>query len=212
MRNASRLLPLLLAPLVLTSCISYSVGTTARPIPKGEFHPNLAVYWVPNGIEDSGDDEEESVSLAYGSAEFEGRWGLTDRSDIALRVPPAGMIVTYKLLLNGPNDPSRTAIASIVGTGLVNGGNHQFFEAGLIASGAEDGAVPYGGVRAMHVVPIMKGAVRDTPTAGFFGGVRIRLNANFSISPEVGVYYDESALELRTRDVIVIPAITFHWR
>ena len=195
----------------LTSCIAYSVGTTARPVPKGEFQPNLAAYFVPGGIDSPGNDAAED-SLAYASADFEGRWGLSDRSDLALRAPAgSGVIVTWKRMLNAVNDPDATAVSTVLGGGIVNFGNHAYVEAGLIASGREDDLVPYGGLRAMHVVPISSGAVSDTPTAGVFGGIRFRVGTNFSLSPEVGVYYDPSALGLRERNVIVIPSVTFHW-
>ena len=199
------------ATLLLTGCISYAVGTTARPVPKGQFQPNLAVYFVPNGIENARNDTR-SDSLAYASADFEGRWGLSDVSDLGLRVPAgSGAIINYKRLINGVNDPERAAVAVMVGTGIVNFGNHAYFEAGLIASGREDKHVPYGGIRVMHVLPLSSGAVRDTPTAGFFGGVRMRVSTRFSLSPELGVYHDKSALGLRKRDIILIPSVTFHW-
>lgn len=212
MRNSTRFIPLLTLPALLTSCISYTVGTTARPVPQDKFQQNHSVYFIPNGIESVNEDDSVDASVAYGSADWEGRWGLSDRSDLALRVPAAsGAILTYKHMLNRVNDPERMAISTIVGTGIVNFGNHAFFEAGLIASGREDKHVPYGGVRAMHVLPLNSTAVSDTPTVGFFGGVRMRMNSQFSLSPELGVYYDESALELRKRNIIFIPSITFHW-
>lgn len=211
MRTTLRLLPLALAPLLLTSCIAYSVGTTARPIPKGEFQPNLMAYFVPNGIENVNDDGTPDEELAYGAADFEGRWGLSDKSDIGLRIPIGGVIVNYKRMLNEVNDPQRPAYAVMVGTGIVNSGNHAYVEGGFIASGAEDGHVPYGGVRTMHVMPITSGAVSDQPTVGVFGGMRWRLSDSFSISPELGVYYDHPALELRDHNVIFIPSVSFHW-
>lgn len=211
MRRTLHLTPLLIAPLLLTSCIAYSVGTTARPVAQGEFHPNVSLYFVPNGIEDVNEDGGTDESLAYASVDFEGRWGLSDRSDLGLRVPPGGAIINYKRMLNPVNDPERSAVAVMGGAGIVNWGNHAYFELGLITSGREDRSVPYGGVRAMHVLPLSSGAVSDTPTVGFFGGVRMRVGANFSLSPELGVYYDKSALEIRERDIIVIPSITFHW-
>lgn len=196
----------------LTSCISYSVGTTARPTPEGEFQPNLAVYFVPNGIESPGGEDTSGTSLAYASADFEGRWGLDDRSDLAIRVPAgSGAILTYKRLINGPNDPQKPAVSTVIGGGIVNFGNHAYIEGGLIASGREDRQVPYGGIRAMHVIPMHSGAVEDSPTIGAFSGVRLQLGTNFAISPELGVYYDPSALELRKRNVIFIPSLTFHW-
>ena len=68
---------------------------------------------------------------------------------------------------------------------------------------------PYGGLRVMQVAPLARGAVHDSPTAGGFLGLRIGRSA-FGISPEVGVFYDRSALELRKRNVIVVPAISVH--
>ncbi len=64
----------------------------------------------------------------------------------------------------------------------------------------------------MHVIPISSGAVRDTPTAGVFGGLKLRISERLSMSPELGVYRDDkSALELRDTNVIVVPSVTFHW-
>ncbi|HYO74951.1 MAG TPA: hypothetical protein VE010_00695 [Thermoanaerobaculia bacterium] len=212
MTSIRRLLMLAVPLLLTTSCISYAVGTTARPAPKGDFQPNLMVYTVPGGIEEVGaEDDVDDASLAYASADFEGRWGLTDRSDLALRVPAAsGAILTYKRMF-GPNDPARPAFAGIVGGGIVNFGNHAYVEAGLIGSGIEDGGVPYGGIRTMHVMPIASGAVEDSPTVGIFGGYRMRINESLSLSPELGIYYDEPALQLRERNIIFIPSISFHW-
>lgn len=210
MRRTIHLILLVVTPFLFTGCIAYAVGTTARPVPKGEFHPNLSVYFVPNGIEDTSDSGSDE-SLAYGSADFEGRWGLSDRSDLGLRVPPGGAIINYKRMLNGVNDPERSAVAVMGGAGIVNWGNHAYFDVGIISSGREDASVPYGGIRVMHVFPLSSGAVSDTPTAGVFGGVRYRVGGSFSLSPELGVYYDKSALEIRKRNVVVIPSISFHW-
>jgi hypothetical protein len=204
---------LYLAPLALlfSACIPYAVGKTARPVPKGEFRPSLSAYFVPNGIENINETDGDT-SLAYASADFEGRWGLSDTSDLGLRVPSAsGVVIDYKRLLSGTNDPARPAVAFIVAGGIVNLANHAYAEAGIIASGREDTAIPYGGLRVMHVEPISAGAVSDSPTAGVFGGLRLRVGTNFSLSPELGVYYDESALGLRERNIIFIPSISFHW-
>ena len=63
----------------------------------------------------------------------------------------------------------------------------------------------------MHVLPISSGAVSDSPTVGVFGGMRFRINERFSLSPELGVYRDESALMMRERNIILVPSITMHW-
>lgn len=203
----------LTAPLLMTGCISYAVGTTARPIPKGQFHHNVLAYAIPNGIENMTDDDAIDPSTEWASADFEMRWGLSDRSDLGLRFPSAsGVVVNYKRLLNATNDPTKSAFAFIVGTGFVNMRSHGYFEGTLIASGPEGGRVPYGGIRAMHVIPIRRGAVNDSPTVGVFGGMRLRVNDYFSISPEIAVYRDEPALHLRRNDVIFVPSVSFHFR
>jgi hypothetical protein len=65
----------------------------------------------------------------------------------------------------------------------------------------------YYGVRAMQTIPITAGAVSDQPTVGAFGGLQIG-NRWFSVRPELGVFYDHSALGLRKSDLLVVPAFT----
>ena len=59
----------------------------------------------------------------------------------------------------------------------------------------------------MQTIPITAGAVSDRPTIGVFGGMQIG-NQSFSIRPELGVFYDHSALGLRKNKVIFVPALT----
>jgi hypothetical protein len=104
----------------------------------------------------------------------------------------------------------------------VNLGEHAHFEFTLLASGWDPqrspGAldtvprrllVPYGGIRLMQVAPLNADAVHDRPTLGGFFGVRIG-STDFGISPEVGVFYDHSALGVRRGDLVVVPAISLH--
>jgi hypothetical protein len=71
--------------------------------------------------------------------------------------------------------------------------------------------MPFGGVRAMQVVPLNAGAVHDSPTLGAFGGVQLGDGA-FALRPELGVFYDRSALGVRSASFIVVPAITIQRR
>jgi hypothetical protein len=71
------------------------------------------------------------------------------------------------------------------------------------------GFTPYGGIKAMHVFPLVDEAVRDDPTVGVFAGVRIGTEA-VAISPEIAVFYDRSALGLRDRNWIIVPSFTLH--
>ena len=66
-----------------------------------------------------------------------------------------------------------------------------------------------GGLRAMQVIPIDRGAVHDSPTLGGFLGARIG-TLTAGISPELGIFYDHSALHLHKGNVLFVPAITVH--
>lgn len=210
--------PLRLAPLlllvILPACIPYSVGTTARPAPRGEFVPNSTVYFIPGGLEgptynENGEETTESVSL-FGT-DVEARYGIDEVSDIGVRFPGlSGVVLNYKRLLNPGPDPASPAVAALVGAGFVNAGEHAHFEASLLASGRESSTLtPYGGVRAMQVVPLSSSAVSDSPTIGVFGGLRLG-TADVGLSPELGIFYDRSALGLRESSVILVPSVTFH--
>jgi hypothetical protein len=61
----------------------------------------------------------------------------------------------------------------------------------------------------MQVAPLNADAVHDRPTLGAFFGVRIG-STDFGVSPEVGVFYDHSALGVRRGDLVVVPAISLH--
>ena len=59
------------------------------------------------------------------------------------------------------------------GIGLVNWGNHAYFELTLLGSARQALSTPYGGLRASQVAPLSRSAVSDSPTAGGFLGLRI---------------------------------------
>ena len=190
--------------LVMNACLPYTVGSTARTVPAHETTRTTSWYFIPNAIKMPGD----SVAGPLAGSNFEFRRGLDERSDIGLRLMPGGVASDYKRRIDGDVTGTRTAFAYIAGAGIVNGGEHFMMQGTLVASGREDAAVvPYGGLRAIHVLPISQGAVTDKPTIGVFGGVQIG-DAEFSIRPELGIFYDHSALGLRRGDLIFVPAIT----
>ena len=206
MRTIARRLVLLAAPILLgaTACLPYTVGSTAETVPEGRTTTSTSYYFIPNAIKSPGD----TVVTAMAGADMEWRHGMDERSDIGLRLTSgAGAVINYKRRFSdrGTGTP---ALAYMVGTGIVNGGNHLHLETTLIASGNEASTVmPFGGVRAMQVIPISSGAVHDSPTIGAFGGVQFG-DRGFLLRPEVGVFYDRSALGLRQGNIIVVPAIT----
>lgn len=210
-------LPLLLTPLaVLSACIPYTVGTTAEPVRRGDRSTTMSTFVMPSfGRLDSTHTFSNIV------IDFESRWGVNERSDVGVRIPGgSGMIVNYKYLLSAPE--SRTKVAVLPGAGFVNFGQHAHFELSLVtsrhgpsrsASGRDTTLraefVPYGGLRVMQVVPLARGAVSDRPTAGGFLGMRMG-TTDFGISPEIGVFYDHSALGVREGDLVIVPAINVH--
>lgn len=203
-----------LALVLLPACIPYGVGTTAHPAPRGRFTRSSVVYAVPEvdalrAADDGGASTDGGVrGLAV---DAEARWGMDERTDVGIRVPAmSGIVLNAKRRLGRDVDTTRAAVAVMSGAGLLNWGNHAHFELTLVASGPERSTVtPYGGVRVMQVLPLGSGVPSDTPTAGLFAGARLG-TTRLGISPEVGVFYDESALGVRTSRVVVVPSITVH--
>lgn len=189
------------------ACIPLTVGSTAQPVPVGTTSHSATVYVVPNSVDDSVDNR----SFPRYGVDAEVRFGLDDHSDIGVRIPSfSGIVANYKRRLNGVSQAPGPATAIMVGGGLVNWGDHAHLEATLITSAADnDRFTPYGGIRAMQVIPINKGAVHDSPTLGGFLGARIG-TLTAGISPEIGIFYDHSALQLHKGNILFVPAITIH--
>ena len=209
-----RLTVLLAAPVLLAAgaCIPYATGTTALPAPEGQVVPSAVVYFIPGGAERL--VASDSTGGSYFGIDTEARFGLDERSDVGIRAPGLmGITVTYKRRVDGNQDPAGPALAYMVGAGVVNAGEHAHFEASFLASARQvegrGGLTPYGGIKAMHVLPMVDEAVRDDPTVGVFAGVRIGTEA-LGVSPEIAVFYDRSALGLRDRNWIIVPSFTLH--
>jgi len=188
-------------------CIPLTVGSTATPVPVGTTVHSTSVYVVPNSF----DDTLDSRSFPRYGVDYEVRFGLDDHSDIGVRIPSfSGIVANYKRRLNGVSEAPGAVTSIMVGGGIVNWGEHAHLEATLITSAAEsDRFTPYGGLRAMQVIPIDRGAVHDSPTLGGFLGARIG-TLTAGISPELGIFYDHSALHLHKGNVLFVPAITVH--
>ena len=193
--------------LFATGCIPLTVGSTAKPVPVGTTVHSTSAYFVPNSF----DDSINHRSFPRYGVDYEVRFGFDDHSDIGVRVPSgSGIVANYKRRLNGVSEAPGPATSIMVGGGIVNWGEHAHLEATLITSAAEsDRFTPYGGLRAMQVIPIDRGAVHDSPTLGGFLGARIG-TLTAGISPEIGIFYDHSALHLHKGNVLFVPAITVH--
>jgi hypothetical protein len=191
----------------VTGCIPLTVGSTAQPVPVGTTVHSMSMYVVPNSL----DDSVSNRSFPRYGIDPEVRFGLDDRSDIGVRAPSfSGIVANYKRRLNGLSSAPGAATSIMVGGGLVNWGEHAHLEATLITSAADnDRFTPYGGIRAMQVIPINRGAVHDSPTLGGFFGARIGTRTS-GISPEIGIFYDNSALRIRKGNILIVPAITLH--
>jgi hypothetical protein len=201
-RSAATVLALCLA----SGCLPYTVGSTARTLPAGQSTKAAIVYYVPDAVDVLGD----SVSAPMRGTDLELRYGLDDKSDLGVRIPSySGAVFTYKRRLAGTSAPESGAVSVMAGGGFVNWGEHAETELTMLASGREASVVtPYGGVRVMQVIPMSRNAVHDTPTAGGFLGMRLRFG-DVDVIPEIGVYYDRSALDLRRTNYIVVPGVSF---
>ncbi len=201
---------LLALSLLAGACTPYAVATTARPLAKGERSKASIFSLVRGGLEYSS-DSSSSGSVAVPMFDMERRFGLDERSDFGARITSfSGVVMTYKRRLDGVSDKPGAGTALMIGGGVVNWLEHAHLEATLIRSGDEArSAVPYGGLRAIQVIPISSTAVSDTPTLGGFGGLRMGARDG-GVSLELGVFYDRSALKMRRGDVVVVPSVTFH--
>ena len=196
------------------ACVPYTVATTATPLPKGRDASTMVTYAMPKiGRIDSSRHLRETP-VSYLAADFEWRMGLDEKSDVGVRVPSmSGLVVNYKRLLSDSSSRMRSAV--MPGAGIVNLGQHVHFELTWLVSAREQfdaraaTFVPYGGLRIMQVAPVAEGAVADRPTVGVFMGTRIG-SLDLGISPELGVFYDHSALGVRERDIVIVPAIAVH--
>ena len=207
MKDAIRITTVFCIGSFAAACIPYTVGTTAHTAPVGEFQKSAVFYTVPNGLESKHDSLGTSGASIPG-ADLETRWGLDDRSDLGVRIPSmSGLVVSYKRRLDSPSRIDAVATAMMFGGGFVNWGQHAYVDATLITSGKDATVVPYGGLRVMQTIPLSSSAVSDSPTAGVFLGVRLGRD-DVRVSPEIGVFYDESALGIRKRNVIFVPSIS----
>lgn len=194
--------------LLSAACIPYTVGTTAQTVPEHDRESSAMVAALASGGESFG-DSARSRSVPYLALDGETRFGLSDRSDLGVRiVSSSGIVVNYKRRHAGFAHPDSAAFATMWGGGLINGGAHAHVEGTLLLSSRRRGSVAtFGGVRLMQAIPIAHGAVHDDPTAGVFFGLHIGWQ-EVAVVPELGVYYDRSVLGLRPRPLMIIPSIT----
>lgn len=196
----------------VSGCIPYAVGTTATPARarattlSAMAMPSIAVF-------------DSAGGRSWLSLDTETRIPIDDRSDAGFRVVGgSGVVANYKRLLT--DSAARMRVAVMPSFGFLNFASHAHFEATLLVSGyeprgpatrVERGSLfaPYGRLRVMQVAPLSPDAVHDTPTAGGFFGLRIG-SPEFGVSPEVGVFYDHSALGVRKGNTIVVPSLNFH--
>ena len=205
------------------ACVPYTVATTAQPVKPGESIESMAITVMPEvGTIDT------SRGSSFLSLDGETRRGIDSVSDWGIRfVSFSGIVANYKRLLTAPDDA--LLMSFIGGAGFVNLGNHAHFEATLVISPNENPPavapssgvinagrtaatmVPYAGLRVMQVAPLNIHAVHDKPTTGGFVGARFG-RQTLGVSLEVGFFHDPSALEVRSNDFVIVPAVVVHGR
>ena len=195
--------------LLAIGCMPYATGHTAATSPRGQLDFTAMSYGVTPGIKIF-DNEEEIPEFGL---DIEGRFGLTDRSDIGFRsVGFTGLTMTYKYQLQNRR-PAVSRITSVeFGGGFLHTGDHGVLQATLITSTREGLSVaPYGGIRVIGTAPLSKSR-RDSllsqqVTAGLFTGVRLR-EGHFGMTPELAVFYSRNP-NIRNGNFIFVPSISF---
>lgn len=194
--------------MLLTGCISYTVGQGAETTPISERTSSSSINWIPGTL----DDAPGAKRVRRPSVDSEIRIGLDDRTDIGFRIATySGFMVAWKRQLTRadtshvPENRMRTAL--MLGAGILNVGEHAGVEATLIASGpwSAVGQV-YGALRAIQVAPLTSTARHDDPVAGISLGYLFG-DRTSSMGPELGVYYDRSVLGLNTNRILIIPSL-----
>ncbi len=200
--TATRIAPLCA---LLTGCISYTVGQGAETAPVGKRLSSSSVNVVPGTLDDSTPTRRPSIDT-------EVRYGVDPRTDIGFRIATwSGFMVTWKRQLTRADSSAvqenRARTSIMLGGGVLNMGEHAAFEATLIRSGkwTQQGQL-YGAIRVVQVVPITNTARSDDPVIGASVGYLIG-NHEYSVGPELGVYYDRSVLGLNTNRILVIPSV-----
>lgn len=209
-------LPLVLAPVFFSACVSYGVGSTAATVPAGErtFATLIEATPAPEYGETAcaGDtyyDCLDGTTTVVPMMSSEVRLGIDARSDWGVRtIGYSGLVASYKRSFSA--DTSGLQGAVIAGAGMLNGFNTLAGELTVVVSPPERTVTPYGGLRLQQTTPL-NNSPQDSPTVGVFVGMRFG-STEFGISPEVGVHYDRSALRLRERSIVVVPVITLHGR
>lgn len=198
---------MLLTVLSLAACIPYTVGQTAATLERGTMRSMQSTYMIPQGLE-LRDDSGSRYAPRVGS-DLEFRYGLNGGKDVGVRIPGAsGLVVNLKKELT--RDKSRIWTAYTIGGGVVNGGEHLYGEFMYHVSASEiwpRDITPYGALRVSQVIPVTPEGVSDTPTIGVVFGAKIG-EARFEFAPELGVFYDKSALDLTSRRIIVVPSVS----
>lgn len=184
-----------------TACLPYGVGATAATVRPGVVTKTMTF----SSVGSAGSLRNDGVRVP--ALDHEYRSGLDARSDYGVRITSmSGLVGSYKRHVAG--EDRRPGVALQGELGIVNFGSHAMAGGTLIVSGNEFAtSVGYAGLRVLAVTPISEGAVYDAPTAGAFVGIRVG-DGPLMVAPELGVFYDRSALKLRRSNWILVPSIS----
>jgi hypothetical protein len=194
--------------LACTGCISYTIGQGAETVPVNERATSSSMNYVPGTL---GDGDQETSTRRI-SVDSDVRFGVDDRTDIGVRINTyTGVMLTWKRQLGRPDTSSRpenrARSALMLGSGIVNMGEHGAVEGTLITSGPWTTVGQwYGGARITQVIPLSRTARHDDPVVGISIG-HLFGDRESSIGPELGLYYDRSTLGLNSNRILVIPSI-----
>ena len=167
------------AALLSTACLPYVVASSATPTPVGEVQALAPVYLIPDAVKI--DEARRTPAMGF---DFEGRFGVSRRADVGIRVPTlSGVVASYKHLLTDPGNA--TGVALMPSAGYLMG--YGYGDLTSIASGPVGQVSWYGGLRVMGTTPLRDSLSRHGAIFGAFLGLKLPARGRL-VLPEIGVF------------------------
>lgn len=182
-------------------CLPYSMNSTAATVHRDSVTV-MATLPIGARARYSGDE----YAPRGPGVDVEGRIGMSDRSDLGLRITSvSGLVLSYKYRLLGDRDGA--ALAAQAEIGGVNLFSSAIGGVTVMASGSESRViVPYAGARVLALSSRRSYVSESGPFAGGFGGLRIQAGW-LSFFPEVAVYRNHAAPVETADRWLIIPSV-----
>lgn len=184
-----------------SGCLPYVVASTAKPTPVGELEAVAPTYLIPDAFRI--DDARRTPAIGF---DFEGRFGVSRRSDVGIRVPTlSGVVASYKHLLTHPDAASGVAVMPSLGYVMGYG----YGDLTTIASGPVGRVEWYGGLRIMGTTPLRDSLTAHGAILGGFIGLKVP-STRAIVLPEIGVFRGPPGLASKQSRLNVVVSVSLN--